>query len=163
VAPLAQAFASASGAIGGEIAYNCLQALAAIDGDEARKLVEDAQRDARPYVRAVAKKLVVETFKESPIPDEPEFVPHRPVRVAGMDYPRWPFGPMVQVETSRGAMVFELFPDETPIHVFNFLTLAERGAFDGLTFHRVVPDFVIQGGDYRGDGNGARPWAGEAL
>ena len=60
-------------------------------------------------------------------------------------------------------MTFELFADETPIHVHNFLTLAQDDHYDGLNFHRVVPDFVIQGGCYRGDGNGARPWRGEAL
>ena len=59
--------------------------------------------------------------------------------------------------------MFELFPAEAPIHVYNFLELARRGEYDGLVFHRVVPDFVIQGGDYRGDGNGARPWRGESL
>jgi len=60
-------------------------------------------------------------------------------------------------------MTFELFPVEAPVHVHNFLTLAESGHYDGLVFHRVVPDFVIQGGDYRGDGNGGSPWNGHAL
>ena len=70
---------------------------------------------------------------------------------------------MVEVSTSRGALVFELFPAEAPVHVPNFLELARRGEYDGRIFHRVVPDFVIQGGDYRGDGNGSRPWQGSAL
>jgi cyclophilin family peptidyl-prolyl cis-trans isomerase len=60
-------------------------------------------------------------------------------------------------------MVFELFPNETPAHVFNFLALVEKHHYDGLTFHRVVPDFVIQGGDLRGDGNGGVTWRGEPL
>jgi peptidyl-prolyl cis-trans isomerase B (cyclophilin B) len=60
-------------------------------------------------------------------------------------------------------MVFELFPAEAPVHVYNFLELAGRGFYDGLSFHRVVPDFVIQGGCYRGDGNGSVTWRDGAL
>jgi peptidyl-prolyl cis-trans isomerase B (cyclophilin B) len=60
-------------------------------------------------------------------------------------------------------MVFELFPDETPLHVHNFLELARSGYYKDTPFHRVVPDFVIQGGDYRGDGNGGQTWDGEVL
>jgi peptidyl-prolyl cis-trans isomerase B (cyclophilin B) len=60
-------------------------------------------------------------------------------------------------------MVVELLPDEAPEHVHNFLELIERHHYDGLTFHRVVPDFVVQGGDTRGDGNGGTTWRGEPL
>jgi cyclophilin family peptidyl-prolyl cis-trans isomerase len=70
---------------------------------------------------------------------------------------------MVEITTTHGTMSFELFPAEAPIHVYNFMSLVEAGRYDGLTFHRVVPDFVVQGGDYRGDGNGGKPWEGEAL
>ena len=59
-------------------------------------------------------------------------------------------------------MVFELFPAEAPVHVHSFLALARAGYYDGLDFHRVVPDFVIQGGCYRGDGNGTGTWRGQA-
>ena len=83
--------------------------------------------------------------------------------IPGKDSPLWRFDPLVEITTSRGVMVFELFPAEAPVHVHSFLQLIERHAYDGLTFHRVVPDFVVQGGDYRGDGNGARPWEGESL
>jgi cyclophilin family peptidyl-prolyl cis-trans isomerase len=68
--------------------------------------------------------------------------------------------PRVVIDTTRGPMEFELFPAEAPIHVHNFLTLASKGHYDGTLFHRVVPDFVIQGGDYRGDGNGGTTWRG---
>ena len=60
-------------------------------------------------------------------------------------------------------MVFELFPAEAPLHVHSFLELARRGVYDDLTFHRVVPDFVVQGGDPRGDGNGGTSWRGGNL
>jgi len=71
--------------------------------------------------------------------------------------------PFVRIETTRGTMVFELFPRETPFHVYNFIELARRGHYDGLDFHRVVPNFVIQGGDTRGDGNGGTTWRGGPL
>jgi cyclophilin family peptidyl-prolyl cis-trans isomerase len=71
--------------------------------------------------------------------------------------------PLVEIVTDRGSMVFELFRDETPVHVHNFLELVRREHYDGLGFHRVVPDFVVQGGDPRGDGNGGTTWRGVAL
>ncbi len=58
------------------------------------------------------------------------------------------------VTTGRGAMVMELDPSLAPSTVNNFVTLARQGYYDGLTFHRVVPDFVIQGGGPEGTGRG---------
>ena len=58
------------------------------------------------------------------------------------------------VETQRGRIVLELFAADAPLTVRNFEELARSGYFDGLTLHRVVPNFVIQGGDPRGDGWG---------
>ena len=48
----------------------------------------------------------------------------------------------------------EFFPEDAPKTVENFVTLARKGFYDGLTFHRVVPDFVVQGGCPKGDGTG---------
>ena len=53
-----------------------------------------------------------------------------------------------------GTIKIELYPDMAPNTVTNFIRLANRGFYDGLTFHRVVPDFMIQGGDKNGDGTG---------
>lgn len=58
------------------------------------------------------------------------------------------------IETSRGTMVLELFDDDAPGTVANFVKLSESGFYDGLSFHRVIPDFVIQGGCPKGDGTG---------
>ncbi len=60
----------------------------------------------------------------------------------------------VVLNTNKGQIVFDLYADDAPKTVSNFVALAESGYFDGLTFHRVVPGFVIQGGDPRGDGTG---------
>ncbi len=58
------------------------------------------------------------------------------------------------LHTSEGPVEIELFPNEAPKTVENFTRLAGEGFYDGLTFHRVIPDFMIQGGCPRGDGTG---------
>jgi cyclophilin family peptidyl-prolyl cis-trans isomerase/HEAT repeat protein len=60
----------------------------------------------------------------------------------------------VEIRTQRGTITVRLACPEAPLTCLNFLNLAAQGYFDGLNFHRVVPDFVIQGGDPRGDGSG---------
>lgn len=59
-----------------------------------------------------------------------------------------------RIETLKGAIVFELLGTEAPIAVSSFITLANKGFFNGLTFHRYEPGFVIQGGDPKGNGTG---------
>jgi len=56
--------------------------------------------------------------------------------------------------TSKGSFTIEFLPEDALLTVANFVQLARKGYFNGITFHRVVPNFVIQGGDPRGDGNG---------
>ncbi len=58
------------------------------------------------------------------------------------------------IETSKGTMVLELFDDDAPGTVENFIKLSNSGFYNGLSFHRVIPDFVIQGGCPKGDGTG---------
>jgi peptidyl-prolyl cis-trans isomerase B (cyclophilin B) len=60
----------------------------------------------------------------------------------------------VTITTDRGDIVLELDPQLAPATVNNFVTQARAGFYDGLTFHRVVPGFVIQGGDPKGTGTG---------
>ena len=62
--------------------------------------------------------------------------------------------PHVYIETDKGTIEIELDVLDAPITASNFVTLARKGYFDGLSFHRVVPNFVVQGGDPRGDGDG---------
>jgi cyclophilin family peptidyl-prolyl cis-trans isomerase len=63
------------------------------------------------------------------------------------------------IRTARGDIVLELFGADAPITVRNFMTLARRGYYRGTRFHRVVPNFVAQDGDPRGDGNGGPGYA----
>lgn len=65
-----------------------------------------------------------------------------------MGYPR------ATIETNHGTITVELWDDVAPNHVKNFLDLGNDGFYDGLTFHRILPGFVIQGGCPRGDGTG---------
>ncbi|WP_086267663.1 peptidylprolyl isomerase [Campylobacter devanensis] len=62
------------------------------------------------------------------------------------------------IKTDKGDMVAELYPDETPQTVANFVELAKSGFYDGLNFHRVIPNFVIQGGCPYGNGVGGPGW-----
>lgn len=64
--------------------------------------------------------------------------------------------PIVTMEIEGiGTMKLELYPDQAPNTVANFITLANRGFYDGLTFHRIVKDFMVQGGDKDGTGSGS--------
>jgi len=58
------------------------------------------------------------------------------------------------LNTNHGAIEVELFDEDAPKTVENFRTLAGKGFYDGVTFHRVIPDFMIQGGDPTGTGSG---------
>ena len=71
--------------------------------------------------------------------------------------PAWSIPPVstqVYIETDRGTIQIELAVLDAPLTVENFVALARKGFFDGVTFHRVVADFVVQSGDPRGDGEG---------
>jgi cyclophilin family peptidyl-prolyl cis-trans isomerase len=84
---------------------------------------------------------------EMPAPAHPQPSPGDPWALAGRDV-------RLLVTTERGDLVVRLFPDDAPRAVASLVQLARRGFYDGLAFHRVVPDFVVQGGDPRGDGYG---------
>jgi cyclophilin family peptidyl-prolyl cis-trans isomerase len=58
------------------------------------------------------------------------------------------------IATDKGSFTMELLPEEAPLTVDNFVGLARKNYFNNVLFHRVVPNFVVQGGDPRGDGNG---------
>ena len=69
---------------------------------------------------------------------------------------------IVVMETSKGTVKIQLFPQYAPKTVENFVGLIEKGYYDGLIFHRVIPDFMIQGGDPDGTGRGGESlWGGK--
>jgi len=61
---------------------------------------------------------------------------------------------LARIETPRGVIEVEFYPQHAPVTVNNFVFLAREGFYDGVAFHRVIPDFVIQGGDPTGTGRG---------
>ena len=65
-------------------------------------------------------------------------------------------GPKAIIKTNYGEMKFQLFPKQAPKAVENFVGLAKKGFYDGIVFHRVIKDFMIQGGDPTGTGMGGQ-------
>lgn len=91
---------------------------------------------------------VVKQDKEAAMPDQSKFTePKVAVIETGKKY-------TAVIKTSKGEIVAELYPAEAPLSVTNFKQLADGGFYNGLTFHRVVPGFVIQGGDPTATGSG---------
>ena len=70
---------------------------------------------------------------------------------------------LVTMKTTMGDIKLKLFPDLAPKTVENFLGLAAKGYYDGIIFHRVIPDFMIQGGDPTGTGMGGESLWGEEF
>ncbi|WP_458412048.1 peptidylprolyl isomerase [Schinkia sp. CFF1] len=69
--------------------------------------------------------------------------------------------PVVTMKTTMGDIVIRLFPDQAPKAVENFITHSKDGYYNGLTFHRIINDFMIQGGDPNGNGSGGESiWGG---
>ena len=62
--------------------------------------------------------------------------------------------PQVKMETNKGTIIIEFYPEHAPGTVKNFLDLTRKGFYNGLTFHRVIPNFVVQGGCPHGNGMG---------
>jgi cyclophilin family peptidyl-prolyl cis-trans isomerase len=69
--------------------------------------------------------------------------------------------PIVTVETTLGTYKIKLYTTEAPELTKNFIELAKSGYYDGLTFHRIIPGFVVQGGDPVGNGTGGHSYKGE--
>ncbi|MCX6357643.1 MAG: peptidylprolyl isomerase [Candidatus Aureabacteria bacterium] len=69
--------------------------------------------------------------------------------------------PVAVIKTGMGIIVFKMFPDKAPKACENFTTLSGKGYYNGVIFHRVIPNFMIQGGDPTGTGRGGRSaWGG---
>jgi cyclophilin family peptidyl-prolyl cis-trans isomerase/HEAT repeat protein len=131
---------------------SALAALVKIDPAAARPVLVDALKDRDWPVRIRAAELLrQQNVTESPM---------RPAVAARVESaelqavvaPR--YSPHAYIETDKGAIEIELAVLDAPLTVANFMTLARKGFFNGIAFHRIVPDFVAQGGDPRGDGEG---------
>ncbi|MFD1671692.1 peptidylprolyl isomerase [Agrilactobacillus yilanensis] len=72
-------------------------------------------------------------------------------------------GPKAVIKTTMGDIEVALFPEQAPKTVENFTTLAKQGYYNGIIFHRVIPDFMIQGGDPTGTGMGGESIWGESF
>ena len=70
-------------------------------------------------------------------------------------------GPKATIKTNMGDIIVQLFPEDAPKTVKNFVELAKKGYYDGVIFHRVIPDFMIQGGDPTGTGMGGEKFEDE--
>ena len=120
---------------------------AAVLGDAERTIsVADAKvaPNAIPATGMPAKSAQIS--QEAIVDAVPSIVaPVEPLRVRDID---------IVMHTSKGDIEATLFATKTPVTVANFLNLTKRGYYDGLTFHRVIPDFMIQGGDPTGTGRG---------
>jgi cyclophilin family peptidyl-prolyl cis-trans isomerase len=94
------------------------------------------------------------TAKSEAAPAAGEKAWPRPTKPVGLLPDAEVDGKIVRIQTTKGEIVFELLPKEGPLAASNFVALARSGFYDGLTYHRVVPHFVIQGGDPLGNGTG---------
>ena len=133
-----------------------LAAIHRIDPAAARPLLEAALADRDWAIRVRAADLLKEGGTTAGIAER-----MRPAtQGASVDDPAWralvapAFSPRATIETEKGVIEIELAVLDAPLTVRNFVTLARKGAFNGVAIHRVVHDFVVQGGDPRGDGEG---------
>jgi len=114
-------------------------------------LQQEMQVPDRAYARAAARALEKLTGK-APTEPLPENKPWAQFTYREIEALR---GKTAIIEMKYGKIGIKLLPEVAPLTVLNFVRLAQQGFFDGLTFHRVVPNFVIQGGDPRGDSWGS--------
>jgi cyclophilin family peptidyl-prolyl cis-trans isomerase/HEAT repeat protein len=106
----------------------------------------------------IVRRSAAEIYKAQMNDDRDRMVPPAETRLSEADIAKglvnYSHNPTAIISTSRGEIVIELRFDLAPLTVLNFINLARSGFYNGLVFHRVVPNFVIQGGDPHGDGNG---------
>ena len=149
-----------------EARLSALAGLAAAGGDAARDSVIMALGDASYLVRRRAAEILRDKFAMDRFADvgeaETHFKPEdyeEAARRAGRAIPKGRDGKVTaSFETASGTFRIELYAADAPLTVQNFVQLARAGKLDAHVFHRVVPGFVIQDGDPRGDGSGGPPY-----
>lgn len=128
-----------------------------LDPAAARPLLQEALRDRDWAARVAAAALLRQEAATEPLAAAIRPAPQPSPAVtesewAALASPQ--FSPRAFIETDKGTIELELAVLDAPLTVRNFIGLARRGFFDGIAIHRVVPDFVVQDGDPRGDGQG---------
>ena len=132
-----------------------LTAINTIEPATGRQMLQQALADKDWALRMRAATLLRQqgsTDVDSAIRPAPSDVEINDKRFLAMANPQ--YSPHAFIETDKGTIEIELAVLDAPLTVENFVTLARKGYFNGLTVHRVVPDFVVQDGDPRGDGEG---------
>jgi cyclophilin family peptidyl-prolyl cis-trans isomerase/HEAT repeat protein len=133
-----------------------LAALVKCDRESARSLAETALQDKDWALRLRAAKLLADLAPDldtaTAIRPAPSHLPAAAYGAKGVVSP--PYATHAYFETDHGTFQVEFGMLDAPLTVHNFVTLARKGFFDGLGVHRVVPHFVVQDGDPRGDGTG---------
>jgi HEAT repeat protein/cyclophilin family peptidyl-prolyl cis-trans isomerase len=155
VQPLTEAYRRAASEDSYAARAAALGALARLDPAAARPVLLEALKDRDWAVRIRALALL----KEQKVTGEDEAV--RPATSGrSVNEPQWqaivapPFSPHAFIETDKGTIELELAVIDAPLTSANFIALARKGFFSNIAIHRLVPDFVVQGGDPRGDGEG---------
>ncbi|MEZ5987692.1 MAG: peptidylprolyl isomerase [Planctomycetota bacterium] len=166
LAAIRRAYTAASRDVDADARQALLRALGALGGgdEECRRFLERAADDPAFAVRKEAARQLRAhwTGEAVPEPRRPveRWTPHLPERNL-LAFLR--SRPRVALDTDRGRLVVELWPDVAPAHAWNLVQYVASGRYDGRLFHRLVPGFVLQGGDRRGDGYGALSFLGEHL
>ena len=127
--------------------------LAAATPEATAALIDIARKDREIAVRSAARQALKELKADTrpvhrPLDEDPARLRDALALLLG------PETIFATIRTSRGDLVLELYPREAPFTVLNFTRLARSGFYDGILFHRIVPDFVAQAGCPRGDGWG---------
>jgi len=148
---LEQAYDGSPGSDWVEVREEIVDALAAIDGAE-DLLRRAATEDEAASVRAKAATALARRGLAAP---ETAQAPIEPSALLGA---RFAEDPVVVLETTKGEIEIRCLASEAPVHVAGFVQRVREGFYDGLIWHRVVSDFVIQGGDPRRDGWGSAGW-----
>jgi cyclophilin family peptidyl-prolyl cis-trans isomerase/HEAT repeat protein len=133
-----------------------LAALVQLDPAGSRSLLDEALKDKDWALRVRAADLL----RDQKVTDGVAAAMRPAAPGQAVDSPAWMavvaprFSPHVFIETDRGTIEIELAVLDAPLTASSFMNLARKGFFNGLAIHRIVPDFVVQGGDPRGDGEG---------
>ena len=159
VARLEAAYKRADGDVTPAARTATLAALAQYGAAPARPTLVTALRDRDWAVRRRAAELLRELGDTSAAPDRPGPIRQRPEYFESDAFLHPPFAPHAFIETERGTIEIELNVTDAPVTAQTFIELARAGFFNGLKVHRLVPNFVIQAGDPRGDGEGGPGYA----